>query len=168
MDYLRSGAMAALSPIMSKVKEYNDQSGLVFGICNGFQILCEAGLLPGALARNRDLRFICKDSTLKVVNQNSPWTNEIPENSLIQIPIAHGDGRYMIDEEGLKSLQDNKQILLEYVENPNGSIQNIAGIMNKNKNVFGLMPHPDRAADLRSHDGMKIWNSLVHHVKGNQ
>ncbi len=159
-DYLRCGAMAARSPIMEKVIDFAHRGGFVLGICNGFQILCESGLLPGALVRNLNLNFICKDILVSVNDSDSPWTKMIEPHSHLRLPIAHGEGRYIIDEPGYEELVNNGQILFTYSENPNGSTHDIAGICNKTKNVFGLMPHPERATDLRSQDGMKIWNSL--------
>ena len=159
-DYLRCGAIASLSPIMKKVKEFADAGGFVIGICNGFQILCEMGLLPGALTRNSSLMFICRDVVLSVTNNSTPWTSRYGSAEKISLPIAHGDGRYIADEDLLKQLESNGQILLKYTDNPNGSVGNIAGICNEKKNVFGLMPHPERASDLKSRDGLKIWESL--------
>ncbi len=159
-DYLRCGAIASLAPIMQNVKDFAAKGGYVIGICNGFQILCESGLLPGGLARNSQLKFICQDVGLEVANNNSPWTSQFTVGDKIQLPIAHGDGRYIADEILLKELESNGQVLLKYTDNPNGSTGNIAGICNTQKNVFGLMPHPERASDLRSKDGMKFWESL--------
>lgn len=161
-DYLRCGAVASLSPVMESVKEYSDKGGLVLGICNGFQILCETGLLPGALARNESLQFICKDVSLNVETAESPWTNMMKAGEKLLIPMAHGDGRYVVDETEYATLKKNGQILLTYAgENPNGSVHSIAGVCNAKKNVFGLMPHPERASDLRSKDGMKFWHSVL-------
>lgn len=160
-DYLRCGAIAALSPIMQQVKQFANAGGYVIGICNGFQMLCELGLLPGALARNESLRFTCKDVVTKVETNTSPWTNTCAVGEELNLPVAHGDGRYTIDESGYAELKKNGQILLIYTQNPNGSVHSIAGICNKQKNVFGLMPHPERATDLRSRAGNKIWDSLL-------
>lgn len=160
-DYLRCGAMAARSPIMRKIKEYANNGGFVLGTCNGFQILCEAGLLPGALAVNASLKFVCKDTNLIVENANTPWTQAVAQGAGLVFPIAHGQGRYVADEQTIQQLEENQQIVLRYRENPNGSVKDIAGICNLQKNVFGLMPHPERATDLRSRDGMKIWESLA-------
>ncbi len=171
-DYLRSGAVAALSPVMEKVKEYAGNGGLVLGICNGFQILCEARLLPGALAKNESSKFQCKDVYLKVEDTNTPWTNQMKPGEVVQYPIAHGDGRYVCEIDS-KSLADVDGVLLTYCDakgknlpeaNPNGSQLAIAGISNKARNVFGLMPHPERATDLRSQHGKKLWNSLLSHL----
>jgi phosphoribosylformylglycinamidine synthase subunit PurQ / glutaminase len=160
-DYLRCGAVASLSPVMESVKEFADRGGLVFGLCNGFQILCESGLLPGALARNESLQFVCKDITLNVESTDSPWTRAMRAGDKLQIPIAHGDGRYVVDEAEYAKLKQNGQILFTYSGgNPNGSVHDIAGVCNSRKNVFGTMPHPERASDLRSRDGMKFWQSL--------
>jgi len=170
-DYLRCGAVARFSPIMNEVINFSNKGGYVIGICNGFQILTEAGLLPGALLRNESQSFICKDTYLKV-NSNSPFTSTINNGDLLKIPIAHGEGNYYADNETLKMLQDNDQIAFLYSDesgkvdkdtNPNGSLLNIAGITNKNKNILGMMPHPDRSSDtiLGYGDGVKIYKSLI-------
>ncbi len=159
-DYLRCGAMASLSPVMEGIKEFAAKGGRVLGICNGFQILCEAGLLPGALTINAGQKFICKDVSLKVENSVAPWTCEWKVAEKAVFPIAHGDGRYWIDEAGLAKLKSQNQILFTYLENPNGSTGDIAGIRNEQGNVFGLMPHPERASELRSRDGLKLWKSI--------
>jgi len=143
-DYLRSGALAARSPVMNSVKNFAAAGKPVLGICNGFQILCEAGLLPGALVQNEKRRFIDDWACLKLENK-SWWSSNITTNSKINIPIAHGDGKYYISEEELKKITANNQIWLRYENNPNGSVADIAGVMNENKNVAGLMPHPERA-----------------------
>ncbi len=171
-DYLRTGAIARFSPIMQAVREFADNGGLVLGICNGFQILCEAGLLPGALVRNRSLQFRCEHIFLKTVTRNSPFTNQIPEGKLLRVPIAHGEGCYFADDITLAKLQANDQILWHYVNaageateasNPNGSLLNIAGICNERRNVAGLMPHPERASEsiLGCADGLLIFQSLI-------
>jgi len=153
-DYLRSGAIAKYSPVMKAVKEYAAKGGKVLGICNGFQVLTEAGLLPGALKRNEHLHFISRHHHLKVINNDNIFLQELKKGSVINIPIAHHDGNYYIDADGLKDLYLNNQILLTYtdkegaINNPNGSIDSIAGVCNKAKNVFGLMPHPERAMEL--------------------
>lgn len=163
-DYLRCGAMASLSPIMEKVKDFASKGGLTMGICNGFQILCEAHLLPGALVRNTGLGFICKDVELKTESVNSPWTAELKEGEKISLPIAHGEGRFILDETNYQELKKRDQILFSYTQNPNGSMYDIAGICNETKNVFAMMPHPERASDLRSKDGMKIFKSIARFV----
>ncbi|MBX7490189.1 phosphoribosylformylglycinamidine synthase subunit PurQ [Helicobacter turcicus] len=146
-DYLRSGAIARFSPIMQSVIAFANAGGYVLGICNGFQILLESGLLPGAMKRNTNLHFISKNCYLKVINNSNIFLEKFQNGDTIKIPIAHADGNYYIDEVGLKSLEDNGQILLEYVKNPNGSVRSIAGICNAKRNVFGLMPHPERAIE---------------------
>jgi len=163
-DYLRSGAIAKFSPIMKSVAEYANRGGKVLGICNGFQILTEARLLPGALKRNNNLHFISKFSYLKVINNDNIFLQETSKNEILNIPIAHRDGNFYIDKNGLKELEKNNQILLKYCDkdgvelNINGSIEQIAGICNKEKNVFGLMPHPERAIEelLGCQDGIKM------------
>jgi len=171
-DYLRCGAIARFSPVMQAVKTFADQGGLVLGICNGFQILCEAGLLPGALIRNRDLKFHCEQVHLKIANGDTPFTRLTPPDRLLRIPIAHGEGCYFADAETLASLQAKRQILWQYADasgqlteqaNPNGSVLNIAGIANEGFNVAGLMPHPDRASEdiLGSADGRWVFESMV-------
>ena len=170
-DYLRCGAIARFSPVMQAVKQFADNGGLVLGICNGFQVLTEAGLLPGALIRNRDLQFHCEHIFLKTVTPDSPFTNKIPAGKWPKIPIAHGEGCYFADEETLAKLKTNNQILWQYCSatgeltegaNPNGSLLNIAGICNQRRNVAGLMPHPERACELAlgSDDGKWIFDSI--------
>jgi len=172
-DYLRTGAIARFSPIMEAVQVFAENGGLVLGICNGFQILCEAGLLPGALIRNRSLQFRCEHVFLQTVTMDSPFTNQISPEKLLRVPIAHGDGCYFADDETLSRLKANDQILWRYVDaqgeptqtaNPNGSLENIAGICNETRNVAGLMPHPERASELilGSADGRLIFESLIH------
>ncbi len=162
-DYLRCGAIAQFSPIMQAIKHYADSGGYVLGICNGFQILCEAGLLPGALIRNENLHFISKMQKLKVANQNNVFLRSYSKNQELKLPIAHADGNYFIDEVGLEKLKANGQILLTYTGNPNGSVEAIAGVCNENKNVFGLMPHPERAIEaiLGSCDGVAMLDNLL-------
>jgi len=163
-DYLRSGAIAKFSPVMKAVKEYANNGGKVLGICNGFQVLTEAGLLPGALKRNEGLHFISKHHHLKVENNDNVFLKELNVGDVVNIPIAHHDGNYYIDEAGLEELKANNQILLRYtdengeIKNPNGSVESIAGVCNKEKNVFGLMPHPERALEtiLGSTDGVRM------------
>ncbi len=163
-DYLRSGAIAKFSPVMKGLKDYATKGGKVLGICNGFQILTEARMLPGALMRNSGLHFISKHQHLKVIDNNNIFLSELNVGDIVNIPIAHQEGNYYIDESGLKELYDNNQVLLKYCDkdgnedNPNGSIDSIAGICNKERNVFGLMPHPERAMEkiLGSDDGVKM------------
>ncbi|MGO8681411.1 MAG: phosphoribosylformylglycinamidine synthase subunit PurQ [Limisphaerales bacterium] len=170
-DYLRCGAIARFSPVMQAVKQFAGHGGLVLGICNGFQVLTEAGLLPGALVRNRDLQFRCEHIFLKTVMTDSPFTNKIPVGKILKLPIAHGEGCYFADEETLAKLKANNQILWRYCDaggnltdtaNPNGSLLNIAGICNERRNVAGLMPHPERASEeiLGSDDGRLIFESI--------
>ncbi len=168
-DYLRSGAIAKFSPVMKAVSEYAKKGGRVLGICNGFQVLTEAGLLPGALKRNEGLHFISKHHHLKVVNNDNVFLEELNNGDVVNIPIAHHDGNYYIDEAGLKELYENNQILLKYTNgkgdelNPNGSVDSIAGVCNKEKNVFGLMPHPERAMELilGSDEGVKMLQGFL-------
>jgi len=171
-DYLRTGAIAKFSPIMKKAMDFAQAGGLVVGICNGFQILLEAGLLPGAMLRNTSLRFICKFVHLEVENENTPFSNLCHKGQVLKIPIAHTDGNYFISEEGLRRLRENEQIVFRYCNeygevtqeaNPNGSLYNIAGICNEKRNVLGMMPHPERASEkiLGSEDGKNIFQSIV-------
>jgi phosphoribosylformylglycinamidine synthase len=168
-DYLRSGAIARFSPIMKAVEEYANAGGNVLGICNGFQVLTEAGLLPGALKRNDNLHFISKYHHLSVVNSDNIFLEKLNSGDVVNIPIAHHDGNYFIDTIGLEELEANGQILLRYtdasgeIQNPNGSIDSIAGVCNKEKNVFGLMPHPERAMEslLGSDDGVKMLQGFL-------
>ena len=169
-DYLRSGSIARFSPVMKAVKRYADKGGLVLGICNGFQILTEMGLLPGALKRNNNLHFISKHQTIKVVNQDNAFLNQCSKSEILDIPVAHADGNYYIDDWGLEELEKNGQILLRYCDaegSPivlNGSVEQIAGICNSEKNVFGLMPHPERAMEfvLGSEDGARMLKGFQH------
>jgi phosphoribosylformylglycinamidine synthase len=168
-DYLRAGAIAKFSPIMKAVKEFADNGGKVLGICNGFQILTESGLLPGALKRNINLHFISKFQTLKVENNDNDFLRECKKDEILNVPIAHADGNYYIDEDGYKELENNEQILLRYCDEKgnrmvvNGSVGSVAGICNKEKNVFGLMPHPERALEriLGSIDGVKMLQGFL-------
>ncbi len=171
-DYLRTGAIARFSPVMESVAKHAQKGKLVIGICNGFQILLEAGLLPGAMLRNRSLQFVCKFVHLRVENNATPFTKKLKKGQVLHIPIAHGEGNYFAELEGLKKLKDNDQIVVRYSDalgglsdayNPNGSLENIAGICNVEKNVFGLMPHPERASEkaLGSVDGRGIFESLL-------
>jgi phosphoribosylformylglycinamidine synthase subunit PurQ / glutaminase len=164
-DYLRCGAIARFSPIMKQVVAHAEQGKYVLGICNGFQILTEAGLLPGALVRNRDLHFICDRVPLTVERTDLPWTQGYLDTPTIDLPIAHGEGCYHADADTIDELEANGQVLFRYAgANPNGSLNNIAGICNKNRNVLGMMPHPERAADplLGNSDGLHLFKSLLH------
>ncbi|MBC8043498.1 MAG: phosphoribosylformylglycinamidine synthase subunit PurQ [Rhizobacter sp.] len=174
-DYLRTGAIAKFSPAMTEVVRFAGQGGLVLGICNGFQILQESGLLEGAMMRNINRKFICKFVSLKVANNNTLFTSGYGKDEVIRIPIAHGDGNFTADAETLRQLQENNQVVFRYCDhtgdesseaNPNGSLYNIAGIINRRGNVLGLMPHPERACDalLGSTDGQKLFESLVRNV----
>ena len=176
-DYLRSGAIAKFSPIMDSVKEHAKKGKPIIGICNGFQILCESGLLPGALVANRDMQFICEWVNLKIVNRESFFTNKISQNKkILKIPISHGEGNYIADENVIKKLEDNNQIILKYSNsagditdksNPNGSVNNIAGIINKKGNILGMMPHPEKATEkmLGSKDGQLLFQSIIENYK---
>lgn len=162
-DYLRAGAVAKASPIMSSIKKFAEQKGLIIGICNGFQILTEAGLLPGVLLNNSNSGFICQDVKLRVVNNNTAFTSLYKQDEIITMPIAHAMGNYNVSEEELHRMRQNKQIILEYTNNINGSSQRIAGVCNITKNVFGLMPHPERCceSELGGTDGLKMFQSIL-------
>ena len=171
-DYLRSGAIARFAPIMEEVINFANKGGYVIGVCNGFQILCEAGLVPGALLHNKDLKFICKNVFIKAENNDTLITSRVPLTKALKIPIAHGEGNYFTDAATLADLERNGQILFRYCDekgnitpesNPNGALGNIAGVCNKGKNVFGMMPHPERAADalLGNQDGLFLFQSLL-------
>lgn len=171
-DYLRSGAIAKFSPIMQEIIAFANKGGNVLGICNGFQILTEAGLLPGALLKNKNQKFICANTYIKAETNDSLITSEIDLNKALKIPIAHGEGNYFADADTLKKLDDNDQVLFRYCDpsgsitaesNLNGSINSIAGVSNKNRNVFGLMPHPERASDslLANDDGLILFESIL-------
>lgn len=171
-DYLRSGAIARFSPIMESVTKHANKGGFLFGVCNGFQVLCEAGLLPGALLHNNSRKFNCKNVFIKAEDTDNMLTHSLPKNKVLKIPVAHGEGKYYADEKTLKSLKENKQILFRYCDedgkiteasNPNGALENIAGVCNEKKNVFGMMPHPERAADaeLFNEDGKYIFQSVI-------
>lgn len=173
-DYLRTGAMASISPIMKGVEEFAKKGGLVLGICNGFQILLEAGLLPGAMLRNKSLKFICQDVYLRVDNINTPFTLNYLENQIVRMPIAHAEGNYFVDNETYTQLQKNNQIVFRYSGpdgkiiddvNPNGSIGNIAGVCSANGNILGMMPHPERCGEdvLGGTDGYILFESLVYY-----
>jgi len=176
-DYLRTGAIARFSPVMNSVAKFARSGGLVLGICNGFQILLEAGLLPGAMMRNSGLRFICRHVHIRVEDTNSPFTNAAKKGQILKVPIAHSDGNYNYDEDTLAVLEKNHQVLFRYTTpdgtddhagNPNGSMNNIAGICNRERNVAGLMPHPERAVEsaLDSQDGQVIFRSIVEALVG--
>ncbi|MEP7037550.1 MAG: phosphoribosylformylglycinamidine synthase subunit PurQ [Acidobacteriota bacterium] len=171
-DYLRAGALAHFSPVIGAVKEFAKKGKLVFGVCNGFQILCESGLLPGALMRNRNLHFVCRHVNIRVENNQTPFTGELESGEILSIPIAHAEGNYVCDDETLAELEENDQIVFRYCDkngettdeaNPNGSLNNIAGISNKAGNILGMMPHPERACEelLGSNDGRDIFRSLT-------
>jgi len=171
-DYLRTGAIAKFSPVMNSVREFADKGGFVIGICNGFQILVEAGLLPGALMRNRDLKFICESRYIRVESSDTPFTRLYKKGEVVKFPIAHADGNYFADDETLKRIQDNGQIVFRYCDadgevaeeaNPNGSLLNIAGICNEKRNVLGIMPHPERCAEniLGNTDGKRVFESII-------
>ena len=171
-DYLRAGALARFSPVMNSVKEFAAKGNLVLGICNGFQILCEAGLLPGALIRNRELHFVCAHVNVRVESVNTPFTHELKPGSILSLPIAHAEGNYVCDDQTLAELQRDDRIIFRYCDaqgqitdeaNSNGSRDNIAGICNRERNVLGLMPHPERACEdlLGSSDGREVFRSLA-------
>jgi len=171
-DYLRTGAIARFSPVMNAIDDFARKGGIVIGICNGFQILCESGLLPGVLMRNKSLRFVCKYVYLRVENNTTAFTNRCDTGELLYIPIAHAEGSYYADPKTLTELNRNNQILFRYCDrdgeikteaNPNGSLENIAGIMNQTGNVMGMMPHPDRCAEeiLSSDDGLQVFGSMI-------
>jgi phosphoribosylformylglycinamidine synthase subunit PurQ / glutaminase len=177
-DYLRAGALASFSPVMNAVKDFAAKGGYVFGICNGFQILCETGLLPGALMRNENLHFVCKHVNIRTENTNTPYTSELESGSVLSVPIAHAEGNYVCDEETMSLLEENGQIVFRYCDengelstdaNPNGALSNIAGICNLDRNVLGMMPHPERACEelLGSNDGRDIFRSLTKAVETN-
>ncbi len=174
-DYLRSGAIARFSPIMQSVIEFAEKGGPVLGICNGFQILLEAGLLPGAMLHNKDLRFVCKQTHLRCETSDTLFTRNIEEGQVLQIPVAHGEGNYFTDDDQLKKLQDNDQIIFRYSDskgnvtdetNFNGSVDNIAGICNTQRNILGMMPHPERAVEdlIGSDDGKLIFESVLNEL----
>ncbi|WP_070120962.1 phosphoribosylformylglycinamidine synthase subunit PurQ [Bacillus marinisedimentorum] len=163
-DYLRSGAIAHFSKVMEAVKQAADEGKPVLGVCNGFQILLESGLLPGAMKRNRDLKFICRPVQLEVINNKTMFTGQYEENEVITIPVAHGEGNYYCDADTLKQLEEDNRIVFKYSgENPNGSLADIAGIINEEGNVLGMMPHPERATDalLGSADGLALFRSIL-------
>ncbi|HEX7243431.1 MAG TPA: phosphoribosylformylglycinamidine synthase subunit PurQ [Longimicrobiaceae bacterium] len=174
-DYLRCGAIASLSPIMREVRAFAEAGGPVAGVCNGFQILCEAGLLPGALVRNRTLRFVSRAVHLRVENAETPWTSAYREGEILRVPVAHGEGCYVAEPEVLEELERSGRVAFRYVDasgeptpeaNPNGSLNNVAGIVNERGNVLGMMPHPERAVTplLGSEDGVGLFRSLAAHL----
>lgn len=176
-DYLRTGAIAQFSPVMEAVKEFAARGGMVIGICNGFQILCESGLLPGAFLQNSMVEFRCQWVYIRTENTKTAFTNRLAKKEVLKIPIAHGEGNYYCDEETLKNLKRNKQIVFRYCDergkrtkdsNPNGSIFNIAGIVNEGGNVLGMMPHPERASEeiLGGNNGRRIWESVLRFLEG--
>ncbi len=162
-DYLRCGAIAKFSPVMSAVRRFAQEGGPVLGICNGFQILVEAGLLPGALIRNRGLKFICREVRLRTETVNSPFTAAARKGQVLRMPIAHGEGCYFADERTLDKLEAEDRVAFRYVENPNGSLRDIAGILSKERNVMGMMPHPERASEplMGSAEGLVIFKSIL-------
>jgi phosphoribosylformylglycinamidine synthase len=178
-DYLRCGAIAQFSPVMNEVKKFADRGGYVIGICNGFQVLTETGMLPGALLRNKNLSFICKDVHLKVVNNETPFTSAIKDTDILRLPIAHGEGNYFAEQKIIDELENENRVIFKYANekgevvpeaNPNGSINNIAGIINKTGNVLGMMPHPERYSDelLGNNDGLLIFKSLAEYLVNNK
>jgi len=162
-DYLRCGAIAKFSPLIGAVKAFAAKGGLVIGICNGFQILTECHLLPGALVRNTDLKYICKPVDLRIETTNTPFTNSASKGQIVTFPIAHGEGRYTADEATLDQLEAEDRVVFRYIDNPNGSLRDIAGICNKERNVLGMMPHPERATDalMGSADGLTVFRSML-------
>jgi len=162
-DYLRTGAIAKFSPVMSAVKRFAENGGPVLGICNGFQVLTEAGLLPGALVRNSGLKFVCRTVPLEVSTTNSPFTQNSRKGEILRLPVAHGEGCYIADAATLHELEAEDRVVLRYRDNPNGSMNNIAGIVSRERNVLGMMPHPERAADplVGGTDGLPILHSLI-------
>ncbi len=169
-DYLRCGAIARFSPVMGSVVRFAGDGGLVLGICNGFQVLCEAGLLPGALVRNAGLTFVCDTVHVKVENASIPFTSRATPGDVLAIPIKHGEGRYVVEAAELKAMEERGRVVLRYVANPNGATANIAGVSNERGNVFGMMPHPEHAVDptagIRSADGAAILGSMIDALVG--
>lgn len=174
-DYLRTGAIAKFSPVMAAVRDFAENGGLVIGICNGFQILLEAGLLPGAMKRNNSLKFICKDIYLRTETSETPFTKTLEQGDVLRVPIAHADGNFYVDDATLQSLDEKRQVVFRYADarghtdisvNPNGSRENIAGIVNEKRNVLGMMPHPERCAEeiLGNSDGRRIFQSIIEHI----
>ncbi|KAB3534435.1 phosphoribosylformylglycinamidine synthase subunit PurQ [Alkaliphilus pronyensis] len=167
-DYLRCGAVAPFSKVMDEIRVHAEKGKLLVGICNGFQILTEMGLLPGALVRNKNLKFICNTVPLKVENIDTPFTNRCDLGQVINIPIAHGEGNYVVEKDELAKMKENRQILFTYQENPNGSVLDIAGICNEGKNVLGMMPHPERACEelLGNREGRLVFESIISFLEG--
>lgn len=165
-DYLRCGAIARFSPVMAAVRKFAADGGPVLGVCNGFQILVECGLLPGALMRNQNLKFVCRPVALRVETSNSPFSNTLRAGEILRLPVAHGEGRYYADAHTLDALEAEDRVVFRYLDNPNGSARDIAGILNEKRNVLGLMPHPERACDplMGSTDGRGILQSLIESV----
>ena len=177
-DYLRAGAISRFAPVMDRVIEFANQRGLVIGICNGFQVLTESGLLPGVLLRNERLRFICREVYLRVERNDNPFTSRFHAGQVLKIPIAHNEGNFFLPPDQLERLESNRQVLFRYCDvngnitaeaNPNGSLNNIAGIVNENCNVLGMMPHPERRCDplLGDADGVGVFNSMIDYINGN-
>jgi phosphoribosylformylglycinamidine synthase subunit PurQ / glutaminase len=166
-DYLRTGAIARFSPVMDAVRRHADGGGLVIGICNGFQILCEAGLLPGAMRKNSGLKFRCMWTDLRVESSETPFTSATSAGDVLRIPINHFEGNWYCESQELKRLRSNGQIVLRYVDNPNGSLDDVAGIVNEDRNVLGMMPHPERACEalLGSADGARVFSSMLDHIR---
>jgi phosphoribosylformylglycinamidine synthase len=162
-DYLRCGAIAKFSPVMRAVRRFAQDGGLVLGVCNGFQILVEAGMLPGALIRNRGLKFICRELRLRVATANSPFTNTAQKGDVLRMPIAHGEGCYFADQRTLDELEAEDRVAFRYVDNANGSLRDIAGILSRERNVMGMMPHPERATEplMGSSDGLVVFRSML-------
>jgi phosphoribosylformylglycinamidine synthase I len=162
-DYLRCGAIAKFSPVMRAVKNFAQDGGLVLGICNGFQVLTEAGLLPGALVRNANRQFVCRTVPLEIISTNSPFTHKASNGQILNLPVAHGEGCYVADQSTLDQLQAEDRVVIRYLQNPNGSMRDIAGIVNAERNVMGIMPHPERASDalLGNTDGTVILRSML-------
>ena len=166
-DYLRTGAIARFSPVMDAVRTHADGGGLVIGICNGFQILCEAGLLPGAMRKNSGLKFRCMWTDLRVESSETPFTSATSVGDVLRIPINHFEGNWYCESQELKRLQENGQVVFRYVDNPNGSLDDVAGIVNADRNVLGMMPHPERACEalLGSADGARVFSSMIDHIR---
>jgi phosphoribosylformylglycinamidine synthase len=162
-DYLRCGAIAKFSPVMTAIKKFAAAGGPVLGVCNGFQILVESGLLPGALLRNRSLHFVCREVTLRTETTDSPFTNALKKGQTLRVPVAHGEGCYFADERTLDELEAEDRVAFRYLDNPNGSLRDIAGVLNRERNVMGMMPHPERASEalMGSSDGIAVFRSIM-------